>query len=186
MWKHNKSAAKSASKRECVIKPYRGVASDGVFRCKNLSEAQKAFTALYNKPQYGGGINEAVLVQECVSGTEYAVDTVAKNGDIKVSALWRYKKLAANGAPFVYQCSELVSAFGEEERAVCNYCIEVLKAQGIVGMRGRRAKHICHYILCHFYSFFSYQADWLKRFSSEVILSYFLRIFHTSETALQD
>lgn len=38
--------------------------------------------------------------------------------------------MAMNGAPFVYQCSELVPIVGEPERKVCDYCVAVLKAQG--------------------------------------------------------
>lgn len=70
--------------RAVVIKPFRGVASDGVFKCHSMAEAHQAFRKLFKSPTYGGGINEAVLVQEFVCGTEYAVDTVACNGDIKV------------------------------------------------------------------------------------------------------
>ena len=130
LWNGSGSKGKVGPK-SCVIKPYRGVASDGVYKCTNMKEVYVAFHKLLNQPQYGGGVNDAVLVQECVTGTEYAVDTIAKNGEIKVSALWRYRKLPANGAPFVYQCSELVSADGKEEKDVCDYCIKVLKAQGL-------------------------------------------------------
>ena len=53
------------------------------------------------------------------------------DGQIKVVALWRYKKFAANGAPFVYQCSELVSSQGRQEAEVCQYCLDVLRAQNL-------------------------------------------------------
>ena len=72
-------------------------------------------------------MNDAVLIQEFVSGTEYAVDTVTRNGDTKVVALWRYRKIPFNGAPFVDQCTELVPCDGEEERVVCDYCVELLR-----------------------------------------------------------
>lgn len=36
----------------------------------------------------------------------------------QVVALWRYRKKAANGAPFVYECSELVPCASEEEQTV--------------------------------------------------------------------
>ena len=115
----------------CVVKPYRGVASDGVFLCASLEEAKHAFAKLHQQPRFGGGVNDKVLVQQYVVGTEYAVDTVASDGRIKVAALWRYRKLPANGAPFVYQCSELVAAEGAEAEAVCDYCVELLQALGL-------------------------------------------------------
>ena len=49
----------------CVVKPYRGVASDGVFLCRNKEAARESFDALFGQPQFGGGLNEAVLIQVC-------------------------------------------------------------------------------------------------------------------------
>ena len=115
----------------CVLKPCIGVASEGVFKCNNLDEVRNAFQNLYMKPKYGGGINEAVVVQECLHGVEYAVDTVSRDGEIKVVALWKYKKYNLNNAPFVYQCSELVSSRGTFEKQVCDYCVDVLTAAGV-------------------------------------------------------
>lgn len=117
--------------KSVVVKPYRGVASDGVYMASSLVEAEKAFYSLIGKPKYGGGVNDAVLIQEYADGPEYAVDTVAMDGEIKVVALWRYRKLPANGAPFVYQCSELVDVATQMEQRVCDYCIAVLQAQNL-------------------------------------------------------
>ena len=55
----------------------------------------------------------------------------AKDGVIKVIALWKYEKISVNGAPFVYQCTELVSSEGAVESEVCAYCIDALAAQGM-------------------------------------------------------
>lgn len=68
----------------CIIKPCRGVASDGVHCCEGLAEAETAFRKLLGKPQYGGGTNKAVLIQEYVEGPEYAVDTVVSKLNILV------------------------------------------------------------------------------------------------------
>lgn len=61
---------------KCVVKPNRGVASDNVFLCNNREEVRKSLEAIIGKPQYGGGLNKNVLLQEFVDGNEYAVDTV--------------------------------------------------------------------------------------------------------------
>ena len=55
-----------------------------MFLCNSLDEAKIAFTKLHMQPQFGGGVNDKVLVQQYVTGTEYAVDTVARDGQIKV------------------------------------------------------------------------------------------------------
>lgn len=130
-WKENRETAVETKPISCVVKPYVGVASDGVYKCSNIQEITEAFKSLHGKPRYGGGINEALLVQECVDGTEYAVDTVSMNGITKIVALWKYKKYSLNDAPFVYQCSELVSSAGDDESTVCDYCEKILEAEGI-------------------------------------------------------
>jgi hypothetical protein len=66
---------------EFVIKPCRGVASDGVYLCHSLNEGKRAFQKLYQQPRYGGGVNDAVVIQEYIDGPEYAVDTVVSDGE---------------------------------------------------------------------------------------------------------
>ena len=74
------SAAGDATQSlKCILKPCRGVASDGVYCCESLEQAEAAFKALLGKAQYGGGTNDAVLVQEYADGPEYAVDTVVSS-----------------------------------------------------------------------------------------------------------
>lgn len=116
-------------KNICVVKPHRGVASDGVHLCFSFDEAKEAFESLIGTPIYGGGVNDKVLVQEYARGQEYALDTVAKDGDIKVLAIWKYHKRAANGAPFCYQAAELVP-YTEALAPLVDYCVRVLKAAG--------------------------------------------------------
>ncbi|KAJ8614236.1 hypothetical protein CTAYLR_001165 [Chrysophaeum taylorii] len=101
-----------------VVKPARGVASDGVSVCHTVSEAVAAVEALRGAERYGGGSNERVLVQSLLVGDEYAVDTCSRAGDHKVVAVWKYDKRPTNGAPRVYYCSELASSFGALEAAV--------------------------------------------------------------------
>lgn len=86
--------------RKCVLKPYRGVASDGVYLVQNEDELRQSFDLLFNKPKFGGGVNDQVLMQEFADGQEFAVDTIAQNGEIKVVALWKYHKLPLNGGKY--------------------------------------------------------------------------------------
>ena len=74
---------------------------------------------------YGGGINEKVLIQEYADGEEYAVDTVSMDGTTKAVALWKYHKIPINGAPFVYQCTELVPISGPVEEKIVQVSAEI-------------------------------------------------------------
>lgn len=70
--------ARNPRQQKCIVKPRRGVASEGVFLCENLDQAEAAFKRLFGKAQYGGGTNKAVLIQEYAEGPEYAVDAVVR------------------------------------------------------------------------------------------------------------
>lgn len=118
-----------------VVKPLRGVASDDVHLCSNLSALREAFQKILNSPIFGSPTaskHEQVLVQEFAAGVEYAVDVVCRNGERKIAALWRYDKRAVNGAPFVYFATELVSVSREGvEQEVCKYACRALEALGV-------------------------------------------------------
>ena len=47
-----------------VLKPDRGAASMDVYCAPDLASAQRAFAAIHRTGSHGGGLNEAVLVQE--------------------------------------------------------------------------------------------------------------------------
>ncbi|KAJ1458735.1 ATP-grasp domain-containing protein [Pelagophyceae sp. CCMP2097] len=90
-----------------IVKPARGVGSDGVRLCAGVEEAKLAFRKLHDTHRYGGGSNDAVLAQQFLQGTEYAVDSVSRNGVHKITAMWRYDKRRLGEAPFVYYSTEL-------------------------------------------------------------------------------
>jgi len=119
----------------CVIKPYRGVASDDVFFCQNIDAVEHAFQKVHGSTVFGSTIagekHESVLVQEFAAGTEYALDIVSKAGEHKCAVLWRYDKRAVNGAPFVYHATEIVDALTPQGQVICEYAKKALDALGI-------------------------------------------------------
>jgi biotin carboxylase len=66
----------------CIVKPIRGSGTDSVFLCKSQSEVEKAFNLIHGMPVFDSPreMHDSVLIQEFVSGTEYAIDIVSKNG----------------------------------------------------------------------------------------------------------
>lgn len=114
----------------CIVKPKRGAASDSVFLVTSIDEMKEAFAEIIGSTVLGEikQSHDSVLVQEFVTGTEYAVDIVSKNGQHKVAALWKYDKRPANGRAFVYHATELISTFAPNEEAVCDYATSALDA----------------------------------------------------------
>ena len=115
------------SKHSCIVKPCRGVGSEDVHLCTSHQAVKGVVSSLLGTPRYGGGRNDEVLLQEYLEGAEYAVDTVTRNGHIKVVAVWRYEKRPVNGAPFVYQGTQLVTRDDDHDaiRAV-NFTLRAL------------------------------------------------------------
>jgi predicted ATP-grasp superfamily ATP-dependent carboligase len=121
----------AAGSNLCIVKPIRGVASEQVYLCPDLPSVEKAFHQIYGTTVFGspGQSHDTVLVQEFAYGTEYALDTVSRDGQHKVAALWRYDKRPANGASFVYHATELIEANESElARTVCDYAMAALDA----------------------------------------------------------
>ena len=118
----------SCSNGKCIVKPCRGVGSEDVFLTNTYDETVQAFNKIIGSVKYGGGINDEVLLQEYITGTEYAIDTVSCNSEIKIVAIWKYHKVSLNGGPFVYQCTELVGNEDKNAVAAAEYTIAALNA----------------------------------------------------------
>merc|ERR1712061_664031 len=106
---------------QMVVKPLDSCGSDGVYKCRSKDEVQKACDAIVGHCNATGSFNSEVLVQEFLSGIEYVVDSVSKDGQHKVVAVWEYDKRAVNGAPFVYFGMKLLDPQCEVAQQLINY-----------------------------------------------------------------
>lgn len=111
-----------------VVKPSRGVGSEGVFVCRTASAARTALDALLAQPRFGANSRVTeVLVQSFLDGPEFAVDSVSRHGCHKICAVWKYdKRRVGEYAPRVYFETCLVEA----DDAVCNAVLDALNAVG--------------------------------------------------------
>ena len=120
-----------------VLKPRRGQASVLVGLARDADEAKRMDTALrdptchasIDTSELPAGDNN-VLVQEYLKGEEWVVDTVSRNGEHKVLAIWKYDKREANHAPFVYFGIDAKGGIGEAEESVIAYACGCLDALG--------------------------------------------------------
>jgi biotin carboxylase len=104
-----------------VVKPLDSCGSDGVYKCCSKDEVREACDAIVGHCNATGSFNSEVLVQEFLSGIEYVVDSVSKDGQHKVVAVWEYDKRAVNGAPFVYFGMRLLDPQCEVAQQLINY-----------------------------------------------------------------
>ena len=116
----------------CVVKPNESAGSDSIFKCTTIQEAVQAFNSIHGKVNGLGHFNKGALAQEFLKGTEYVIDGVSRDGEYKVTAIWRYDKRNMNGADFVYFGMHLCDGNGVKEEAMITYAERVNKALGIV------------------------------------------------------
>lgn len=80
-----------------VVKPVRSAGNDGVQFCDSPAESVVALRALRGSTDLFGQVNSAVVAQQHLDGTEYVVNTVSRDGAHRVTDVWRYAKISANG-----------------------------------------------------------------------------------------
>ncbi|MGW4275863.1 ATP-grasp domain-containing protein [Streptomyces seoulensis] len=80
-----------------VVKPVRSARNDGVSVCDSPAESVAAYERIRHAVNEFGLRNEAVVAQEYLTGTEFVVNTVSRDGRHRVTDTWRYQKIDVNG-----------------------------------------------------------------------------------------
>ena len=114
-----------------VIKPVKSAGSDHVYLCESVDELKLRFDTILGHNNQLGFMNDCVLIQEYLSGSEYVVDTVSLNGHHKVAAIWKYDKRKHAGYNFVYYGQEAVDTSQSFCSDMSEYLFRVLDAVGI-------------------------------------------------------
>lgn len=116
-----------------VVKPPHSMGSEDVRVCADESALREAFAAIKGRRNRLGLVNERVLAQEYLEGTEYVVDTVSYEGRHRPAGVWKYGKGAGGavgGVPF--KTKELLPTWGATERELYEYAAGVLDALGVL------------------------------------------------------
>ena len=116
--------------KEVVIKRTRGAASVGVTVCRSeeeITQAVKKNIALAKKKNNGS----KVIVQEYISGTEYAIDTISCNGKHRTVSGLKYVKRITEDGHRIYDYDEYIDTGAAEYRYLSDYVFSVLDAIGI-------------------------------------------------------
>ncbi|MCA9138724.1 MAG: ATP-grasp domain-containing protein [Planctomycetales bacterium] len=111
-----------------VVKPLCSSASDGVRRCADRDEVHAAFRDIIDRQDVFGSTNEEALVQEYITGTEYAVDTVSCAGRHKPVAYWQYSATAIDDAFLGKKSLQLIRHTASLDNRLFPYVVSVLDA----------------------------------------------------------
>ena len=112
-----------------VVKPADSGGADRVLLCHNEQEIVQAVQGSLGSLGRQGRVVQEVVIQEFLRGTEYIVDTVSYQGHHRIANIWKYHRVAVNGAQFVYDTKELVSFEGQE--SLIDYAKAALDAVGL-------------------------------------------------------
>uniref|UniRef100_A0A7S2SAZ8 ATP-grasp domain-containing protein n=2 Tax=Mucochytrium quahogii TaxID=96639 RepID=A0A7S2SAZ8_9STRA len=111
-----------------IVKPNESAGSDDVFLCHSDEEVRAAFRKIQGTPNALGVTNHGALIQEFLSGSEFVVDTISRNGVHKICAIWKYDKRHVNGQFNVYFGMSLEDASDEQFTPLIEYAFSVLDA----------------------------------------------------------
>lgn len=116
-----------------VIKPVKSAGTDGVRFCNDEEELARGFNQLMNSHDILGNRNSEVLIEECLDGTEYVVNTVSFGGIHYLSDIWEYKKIKIPGAAPIYDYVRLLPYPGNDSplSILFEYTKQALCALGI-------------------------------------------------------
>ena len=116
---------------DLVLKHVHGVASVGAHLVHGKEELLAAFRKEETAENMFGETENRLLLQECIFGEEYNVNTISRNGIPALTSVFRvYKKKMPSGS-IVYRGLETVTEFGRKEKELVEYAFRTVRALGI-------------------------------------------------------
>lgn len=114
-----------------VVKPTRSSANDGVHFCDTPEQTRLAVDRVAASDNIFGIRNEGVVVQEFLVGGEYVVNTVSCDGRHRVTDMWKYTKISANGVTDRVAAATSIRVDDPIGQRLADYGTAVLDALGI-------------------------------------------------------
>lgn len=117
--------------RDLVMKPPKSASTDGVVKVPGDSDWRTVFDDLLGSINRLGITNDKLVVQEFLTGVEFAVDTASYGGAHSVASICRYNK--TDNGPFmaIYDTMEWMPGDFPEAETLTDYAFKVLDAVGM-------------------------------------------------------
>lgn len=117
--------------RDLVIKPPKSASTDGVTLVRGGRGWRDVFSGLLGRANRLGILNDRLVVQEYVTGTEYVVDTFTHDGFHTVTDVCRYVKIQNGEHMAVYDSMAWVPPDAPCVDELTSYAKQVLYAVGL-------------------------------------------------------
>ncbi|MEN3794654.1 ATP-grasp domain-containing protein [Fulvimarina sp. MAC3] len=117
--------------RDLVMKPPKSASTDGVVKVSGGAGWRELFDRMVGSVNRLGTVNDNLVVQEFLSGTEYAVDTATYAGIHSIASVCRYNK--TDNGPFmaIYDTMEWIPSDAPHLPDLRDYAFRVLDAVGM-------------------------------------------------------
>jgi biotin carboxylase len=114
-----------------VVKPLSSASTDNVFICRGAEQVRAAASQVLSARDIFDLPNTEALIQSYLSGTEYIVDTVGRDGGRYVCGVWEYEKTVLHSGQNIYDKDVLRDPDGWPVPELIDYVDKVLDALGI-------------------------------------------------------
>lgn len=116
---------------DLIVKPAMSAATDGISLARGGQGWRPAMQRLYGQVNSMGVVNDEIVVQERLIGTEYVVDTFSCEGEHRVTNICQYGKISNGQNVAVYEHVEFLPYDSPGNSALINYVEQVLAALGV-------------------------------------------------------
>jgi biotin carboxylase len=113
-----------------VVKPLSSAGSDGVSVCACMGDVERAFAGAMNRRNFMGLCNERLLLQSYLSGPQFIVNTVSRDGLHYVSDAW-YMTVGTPWSPTAMRELHLLEPSLALAQALFDYTKTAITALGI-------------------------------------------------------
>ncbi|WIM99851.1 ATP-grasp domain-containing protein [Actinoplanes oblitus] len=124
-------AGNGLDRGDLIVKPAESAGTDGVTLVPAGTPWRPAFDRLAGATNRLGRVNDDVVVQELLTGTEYAVDTVTVDGRHVLCGIGRYTKRTLGGSAAVYDCTDFIPMDPAVHGPMVAYTYAALDALGV-------------------------------------------------------
>ncbi|CAD7925593.1 unnamed protein product [Amoebophrya sp. A120] len=115
-----------------IVKPAMSGGTDGVYWCHCPEDVKAAFEAECGKVNVNGELNDCLLAQEFLDGTEYIVDCVSHDSKHVLCGIWQYKKVHDTKTKSIsYHHGRMIASTGEVQDQLVEYMFQCLDALDI-------------------------------------------------------
>ncbi|HEX4791957.1 MAG TPA: ATP-grasp domain-containing protein [Actinospica sp.] len=115
-----------------VVKPAASAGSDHVVIARDIEAVCAAAGEILSAPNYFGQPNQALIVQQHLSGTQFAVNSVSQRGVHRIVEVWADRRTDLGDGRLIYDRMDLLAPDDARVQVLADYVRACLDALGIV------------------------------------------------------